>query len=434
MTGPYLRHLLRMEKLIAQFRFAAVLLTGAVLLNAYEQLGAVATRGPAMVAAWGGAVLYAVAVLLAEPYRRVPFVAWQVVSGLIDWGLITMAIVATGMEHSDLYVLYFLSVMSIALRFGLPAVIGVGVGTVAVYFGLTMATATDWTDAAQAAGTRMGYVLLFAVVSGVLAREAKRQMHARVKGEAQRRAVEEMTATVSHDLRNPLAAITGLVEILLDAAPETLSFDQRALLHRISANAQQMSNLVNNLVDAELIERGQQAVRPAPIDLNALVRHVVEAQAHQAEVKQIGLVLDLSPSLPPANLDSGMVERLIANVLHNAVKFTPENGAIRVSTRRREARVEIEVWNSGAHVPPALRTMMFEKFVREADSRGVGLGLYICKSIVALHGGAIAVHNVPGGGVAIIAEFPMAPDALWRTPTPTPAWQPQHRAGAMGSV
>ncbi|MFI5366452.1 MAG: sensor histidine kinase [Candidatus Binatia bacterium] len=420
-----------MEKLIAQFRFAAVLLTGAVLLDAYEQLGTAAGRGPVMAAAWSGALLYAVALLLAEPYRRVPLVAWQVVSGLIDWGLITLAIVATGMERSDLYVLYFLSVMSIALRFELGEVIGVGVGTVAVYVGLTLATATDWTAAAQTAGTRMGYVLLFSVVSGVLAREAKRLLRERVNGEARRRAVEEVTATVSHDLRNPLAAITGLVEILLDAAPEMLSFDQRALLHRISANAQQMSNLVNNLVDAELIERGQQAFRPAPVDLNGLVRHVVEAQAHQAEVKQIGLVLDLSPRLPPANLDRGMVERLISNLLHNAVKFTPENGAIRVSTRRREARVDIEVWNSGAHVPPELRAMMFEKFVREADSRGVGLGLYICKSIVALHGGTIAVRNAPGGGVAVIAEFPMASDALTRTPAPTPAWQPQQRAGAL---
>jgi signal transduction histidine kinase len=434
MTGPFRQHLLRMEKLIAQFRFAAVLLTGAVLLDAYEQLGAAAAHGPVMAAAWGGAVLYAVAVLLAEPYRRVPLVAWQVVSGLIDWGLITLAIVATGMEHSDLYVLYFLSVVSIALRFGLREVIVLGVGTVSVYVGLTLATATDWTDAAQTAGTRMGYVLLFSVVSGVLAREAKRLLRERVNGEARRRAVEDVTATVSHDLRNPLAAITGLVEILLDAAPEMLSFDQRALLHRISANAQQMSNLVNNLVDAELIERGHQAFRPAAVDLNGLVRHVVEAQAHQAEVKQIGLVLDLSPRLPPANLDRGMAERLIANLLHNAVKFTPENGAIRVSTRRREARVEIEVWNSGAHVPPELRAMMFEKFVREAESRGVGLGLYICKSIVALHGGTIVVRNVPGGGVAVIAEFPLAADALTRTPAPSPAWQPQQRAGAMGSA
>jgi hypothetical protein len=81
----------------------------------------------------------------------------------------------------------------------------------------------------------------------------------------------------------------------------------------------------------------------------------VEAQAHQAEMKQIGLVLDLSPRLPRTDLDAGMIERLVANLLHNAVKFTPENGAIRVSTQRQGTRVGIEVWNSGDHIPAAIR-------------------------------------------------------------------------------
>jgi len=432
-TGPRLRHLLRMEKLIAQFRCAAVLLTGAVLLNASHRLDGLAMRGPLIAAMWGTALIYAGAVLVAEPYRRLPVIAWEVVSGFIDWGLITLAIVVTGMENSDLYVLYFLSVLSIALRFALREVIVAGAGTVAVYFALVMATTSNWTTAFQVAGTHMGYILLFAVGSGVLAREAKRQLRARLKGEARRRAVEEVTATVSHDLRNPLAAITGLVEILLDAAPENLSVDQRVLLHRIDANAQQMNNLVSNLVDAALFERGQQRFRPVPLDLNVVVRHVVEAQAHQAEVKQIGLVLDLCSGLPPANLDSGMIERLVANLLHNAVKFTPENGAVRISTRRRGAHLYVEVWNSGAHIPPALRITIFEKFVRHDDSRGVGLGLFICKSIVALHGGTISVRNVSGGGVAFVAGFPvLMPDVRSRTPTAAATWQPGRHIGAFG--
>jgi signal transduction histidine kinase len=422
-----------MEKLIAQFRCAAVLLTGAVLLEAHPHLAALASHRPLLLAAWCGVFVYAVAVLLAAPYRRLPTTVWQVASGFVDWGFITLAIVVTGVERSELYVLYFLSVLSIALRFGLREVVIAGVGTVAAYFGLVAATASDWSAAFQVAGTHMGYILLFAVGSGVLAREAKRQQRARLKGEARRRALEEVTATVSHDLRNPLAAITGLVEILLDAAPETLSFDQRALLHRIDANTQQMNNLVSNLLDAALIERGQQAFRPAPIDLNVVVRRVVEAQAHQAEVKQIGLVLDLSSHLPLVTLDSGMIERLVANLLHNAVKFTPESGAIRVSTRQGDAHVDVEVWNSGAHIPEALQATMFEKFARDDTSSGAGLGLYICKVIVALHRGTIAVHNVAGGGVAAVAGFPVSmPDLRSPTPATSPAWQPGRPAGALG--
>lgn len=432
---PNLRHLLHMERLIALFRGAAVLVTGGVLLNAYERLDVVAIGWPWLAAAWVGALLYAIGILVAEPYRRLPIIPWEVASGLLDWGLITVAIFVTGMERSELYVLYFLSVLSIALRFGLREVVIAGLGTVVAYFALVMVMSANWTAAFPVAGAHMGYILLFAVGSGVLAREVKRQLRARLRGEARRRAVEEMTATVSHDLRNPLAAITGLVEIMLDAAPDTLSLDQRALLHRINANAQQMNNLVSNLVDAALFERGQQTFRPAPTDLNLVVRRVVEAQAHQAEVKQIGLVLDLTSGLPLANLDGGMIERLIANLLHNAVKFTPENGAIRVSTQQRGARIDVEVWNSGTRIPQALRATLFDKFVRHDDSRGVGLGLYICQSIVALHGGTITVHNAAGGGVAFVAGFPaLVADARSHAATPVPAWQPGRRADALGQV
>src|SRR5439155_3691560 len=100
-----------------------------------------------------------------------------------------------------------------------------------------------------------------------------------------------------------LAAVMGLVEMLLDSTADVLTLDQRALLHRIDANARHMTDLVTNLLDAESLERGHQAFQPAPLDLNALVRRVVEAQAHQAEEKHIGLVLDLNPQLPAAVLD-----------------------------------------------------------------------------------------------------------------------------------
>jgi two-component system sensor histidine kinase KdpD len=142
------------------------------------------------------------------------------------------------------------------------------------------------------------------------------------------------------------------------------------------------------------------------MDVNALVRRVVEAQAHQAEVKRIGLVLDLSPQLPPVLLDGSLIERLVANLLNNAVKFTPEDGAVRVSTEAHGASIRIEVWDSGPDVPASLRAALFEKFARQEDSPGIGLGLYICKSIVDLHQGKISLRNV-GGGVSFVVELPV---------------------------
>lgn len=404
MNAYHLQHILVTERVVARLRLAVVLVVAAQFLPAGPEL----FGGGAIVAIWIGALAYALAVVVTEPYQRAPLMAWEVASGLIDWGFITLGIVATGGQASELYLLYFLSVLSIAMRFALREVVLAGAGTALGYFVIVLWTGHSAAAAWEDAAVRMGYLLIFSVGSGVLAREARRQFRARVREEARRLAVQEVTATVSHDLKTPLAAVAGLVEILLDSAADALSLDQRALLHRINANTHQMNDLVSNLLDAELIERGHQSFRPAPNDLNALVRRVVEAQAHQAEEKQIGLVLDLSPRLPLTVVDGGMIERLVANLLSNAVKFTPDSGAIRVSTRQRRGRMAIEVWNSGSDIPAALQSTLFEKFVRQENSPGVGLGLYICKSIVDMHRGTIAVQRATDGGVMFVAELPGA--------------------------
>lgn len=403
MIAHHLQHIRVTEKVVARLRLAVVLLVGAQFLPSPPQM----LGGRVIIAIWIAALTYALAVVLAEPYQRAPLIAWEVTSGFIDWGFITLGIIAAGGQRSELHLLYFLSVLSIAMRFALREVVLAGIGTALGYLGIVLGTGNPAAAAWEDASVRMAYLLIFSVGSGVLAREANRQFRARIREEARRLAVQEVTATVSHDLKTPLAAVTGLVEILLDSAAETLSLDQRALLHRINANTHQMNDLVSNLLDAELIERGHQSFRPAPVDLNGLVRCVVETQAHQAEEKQIGLVLDLSPRLPVAVVDGGMIERLVANLLSNAVKFTPESGAIRVSTRQRGGRVVIEVWNSGPDVPASVQSTLFEKFVRQEDSSGVGLGLYICKSIVDMHRGTIA-QRAADDGVAFVAELPVA--------------------------
>lgn len=436
MTALHLQHVLRMERVIACLRLVAVLVAGVELLRAPSWFGPLVLE-----AIWGAALLYAVGTLAVEPYRKIPTVTWNVVSGLIDWGFITLGIVFTGTERSSLHLLYFLSVLSTAMRFGLREVLVAGVGTAVGYLCIVMAFSPDWATSLPLAGTSMGYLILFAAGSGVLARELTLQFKAHIAEEAQRLAVQEMTTTVSHDLKNPLAAVSGLVDLLLDSAADNFTFDQRALLHRIDANTRQMANLVANLLDAELIESGQQAFRLSPVDLNATVRRVVEAQAHQAEAKHIGLVLDLDPHLSAAVVDEHMIERLVLNLLSNAVKFTPESGAIRVSTRVRPSALAIEVWDSGPDVPSALKSILFEKFVRQQDSPGIGLGLYICKSIVDAHRGTISLQRPTGGGVTFVVELPQTSAAAMeatvresrtvRRPAGKHAWQPARRAGAL---
>jgi signal transduction histidine kinase len=436
MTSLHTEHALRMEGVVARLRLGAVLLAGAEILRSPVSM----SEHGIMVALWSSALIYAAGALLFEPYKHASVIAWTVVTGFIDWGFITLAVLVAGPSGSHVYLLYFLSVLSVAMRFGLREVLGASLGTAVGYIALIAATTDTWSQSIPEAAGQMGYLQLFALGAGVSARELARQFHARIKEEAQRLAVQEMTTTVSHDLKNPLSAVSGLVDVLLDSAANNLSFDQRALLHRIDANTRQMTNLVGNLVDAELIESGQQSFRPAPADLNTVVRRVVEAQAHRAEDKEIGLVLDLDPHMPNVVVDEHMIERLVANLLSNAVKFTPECGAVRVSTRHYGSGVTLEVWDSGPDVPPLLHSMLFQKFVRQNDSPGIGLGLYICKSIVDTHRGAISVQKPASGGVSFIVELPLTHpaavrgrvlDATARWAQRKPGWGAQRRASAL---
>ena len=119
MTGLHNEHMLRMEGVVARLRLAAVLLAGAEILRS-----SVSMSEHGMVALWTIALIYAAAALLFEPYRHASLIAWTAVTGFIDWGFITLAIVVAGPRGSHVYLLYFLSVLSVAMRFGIREVLG----------------------------------------------------------------------------------------------------------------------------------------------------------------------------------------------------------------------------------------------------------------------------------------------------------------------
>ncbi|MFI5364765.1 MAG: hypothetical protein ACHQ4J_04000 [Candidatus Binatia bacterium] len=134
MAALHLQQIFRMEKVIARLRVAVVLLAGAELLHAPSHL----VSGYWMLALWGASLAYALGTLMIEPYRRIPLAAWDVASALIDCSSITIGIVATGGERSALYLLYFLAVLSRAMRFGLRKVVITGCGTAVGYIAIVM--------------------------------------------------------------------------------------------------------------------------------------------------------------------------------------------------------------------------------------------------------------------------------------------------------
>lgn len=399
MTDRSLADVQVLEDAVAKLRIAVVALTALAWQSA---------ASPSLFfLLWFGALTYAAGILLAQPHRHLPLHIWQTGLSMIDWGLISAAVFTTGGGNSDLYVLYFLFVVSLAMRTSPRTVVLAGLGTAAAFLAVGGITAQGLSPALPSIALRAAYIACVAVGSGLVAAEIVRQKRARSSAEASINAVQDFTAAVSHDLLNPLSNIFGLVEMLQDAPDEPLTRTQQQNLSRLTSNARRMTGLVRNLLDSEALERGTPSLVVRSVDVNSLIERCADANASDAAAKKIGVALELDPGLRRCLVDELLIERLLNNLLANALKFTPTGGRVELSTHCGAKSFQIEVWNSGTEVPPQLRPIIFEKHVRSPGSSGVGLGLYICKLATRLHGGDIALHHPSRGGVAFVVDLPL---------------------------
>jgi two-component system phosphate regulon sensor histidine kinase PhoR len=231
---------------------------------------------------------------------------------------------------------------------------------------------------------------------------------------------KEFVANVSHELRTPLTAIKGFAETLRDSALDDPA-RARQYLSTIEKHANQLTNLVNDLLELSRLENYPGVPQCMPLDVGALIRRAVEMLRPAATRKQQTLHVDLQPGLPSMTANPDYLERAVANLLDNAVKYTPEDGTITVSARtcqRPEAKgveqVVISVADTGIGIPAADLPRIFERFYRVDRSRsrdmgGTGLGLSIVKHIAQSHGGRIEVSSTPGKGSTFRMILPAHP-------------------------
>jgi signal transduction histidine kinase len=223
------------------------------------------------------------------------------------------------------------------------------------------------------------------------------------------RALDEMKNTfleaVSHDLRTPLTSILGSAITLEQAGPELPGEDVADLAGRIAANARKLERLVGDLLDLDRLQRGIVAPQRRPTDVAALVRRVVE---ETETLRDRPVSLELEPVT--AEIDAAKVERIVENLLANAVRHTPRGTPITVRTRPAGEGAEIEVEDQGPGIPREMREAIFEPF-RQAPghphpSPGVGIGLSLVRRFAELHGGRAWVEEAAGGGARFRVLLP----------------------------
>jgi PAS domain S-box-containing protein len=213
----------------------------------------------------------------------------------------------------------------------------------------------------------------------------------------------EFVSTVSHEFRTPLALIKGYIATLLRQDLTLGDETRERFLRNIDEAADRLSRLIGELLSASRIEAGRLELDLQPLDLGRLVTEVLE-RLH-LEASSYRLVAQLPPRKLVVQADSDQVERVLLNLLTNAIKFSPEGGTVTVRVQGTEASpgVLVSVTDQGSGIPPERLDRVFDKFYRAGDdlvkkTNGVGLGLYICKNIVERHGGRIWVESTPGEG------------------------------------
>jgi signal transduction histidine kinase len=223
----------------------------------------------------------------------------------------------------------------------------------------------------------------------------------------------EFISIASHELRTPLTGILGFSELLSTGA--ITEDDQRQRYQRmVYEQAEQLAALVDNLLDVSRIEAGRVQLHSTAIDLEEVVRSVLEPIRAAAPLH--ALSAEIEPPARRLHADAGKVRQVLVNLVGNAVKYSPAGGAVTVVARSESATglVRISVADQGLGIPPELRDRVFDRFQRvdTADTRGIrgtGLGLYIVKELVELHGGRVELESEVGRGSTFHVTLPASP-------------------------
>jgi signal transduction histidine kinase len=224
---------------------------------------------------------------------------------------------------------------------------------------------------------------------------------------------EEFLALTTHDLRSPLTVISGVISFFTSGRLGELSPEQKNMVSMMERNTQSLIELVNDLLDASKLESGTMRLDIASIELRALFDELHEAMEPLAREKEISLKEKLAPALPPVEADRTKLRRILVNLLSNALKFTPKRGEVEVRAGLEGDRVRIVVADTGVGIAPEDVKRLFDKY-EQARSRatrgekGTGLGLYITRQLVELHGGEIEVRSELGRGSTFSFTLPIA--------------------------
>jgi signal transduction histidine kinase len=257
---------------------------------------------------------------------------------------------------------------------------------------------------------RFPFLVGIATFYGHLVAVAKRERRAAEMARVRERARTDFLATLTHDVRTPLAAAASLADLLLEDGDTIDAAERRQILADIKKSAMEGIDLVGSFLAIASTEAGKGEPR-AVIDLNAIVRDVVRRHRALMAEKDVRFFDHLDPALPPIAGDRVQLARAIANLLSNAIKFVDRGGRIEIVSQSDGRTVSLDVRDDGPGIPAGVRDRLFEPYVSDDDRQpGTGLGLFIVRLVAEAHGGSIRAAAGTGKGARFLLQLPVASD------------------------
>jgi signal transduction histidine kinase len=237
--------------------------------------------------------------------------------------------------------------------------------------------------------------------------------HLYQQAERAKRAREDLLSIVSHDLRNPLGIILMNLELLNRGSENADGSGSAKQLAGIQRAAARMDRLIADLLDLASIEAGRFSIEPQQVEVEPLVADALEAEQPLASSKSLVLRGELDPGLPAISGDASRLQQVLANLVGNAIKFTPEGGTVSVAARRSGEVITFSVSDTGPGIAESDVSRLFDRFwqAKRTARVGTGLGLFIVKGIVEAHGGKIWVGSELGRGSTFSFTVPVATSA-----------------------
>ncbi len=311
----------------------------------------------------------------------------------------------------DLFLFYFFILFLAAIGENMVRIVIGSVLISLVYVGLLFQQGKSLDQIGPDLFIRIPFLFGASILYGYLSENAKKEKTRAETAEQRERLKMDLVSALAHDIKNPLGIIMGYAETMADKfAGRSEEKDSLEILDRIQDSAQRIVNLVTGFLEASKAEAGKISVQEEPVELNTLIREVAQQQMGELRKKNISMDVDLDNNIPTIMGDKAQLDRVLWNLIGNAIKFTPAAGKITVSSKRDNEYVRVAVKDTGIGIPKEELPLLFAQFRRlkgSAKIEGTGLGLFIVKTIIEAHKGSVQAESSDGQGSTFTVRVPI---------------------------